>query len=152
MLVVEPRQGGQSMESDIQTDALHALSTKDKLEQRLAVGMHGVPEWKHDEKILYLGEFRERIIRRLTKKQIAQTFIYPEIKEALSHRQSSRMLINGDLSPDFIDKYIHLARQIGKPYTVIHDPELKGETGLVVVSDEAVNVEDIEVRDREIGG
>ncbi|AET68636.1 Protein of unknown function (DUF1694) [Desulfosporosinus orientis DSM 765] len=41
--------------------------------------------WKHDEKILYLGEFRERIIRRLTKKQIAETFIYPEIKEALSH-------------------------------------------------------------------
>lgn len=137
------------MESETQTDALHPFASKDKLEQSLALGMHGVPEWKHEEKILYLGEFRERIIRRLTKKQIAQTFLYPEIKEALSHKQSSRMLLNGDLSPDFINKYIHLAKQIEKPYTVIHDPELKGETGLVVVSDEAVDVENIDVRDRE---
>ncbi|MHB8126681.1 MAG: YueI family protein [Desulfitobacteriaceae bacterium] len=137
------------MESDIQTDALHAWDTKDKLEQRLAVGMHGTSEWKHDEKILYLGEFRERIIRRLTKKQIAQTFVYPEIKEALNHKQSSRMLINGELSSQFTDKYIELARQMKKFYTVIHDPELKGETGLVVMSDEAVDIEDIEVRERD---
>lgn len=89
------------------------------------------------------------VSRRLTKKQVAQTFIYPEVKEALSHKQSSRMLINRDSSPQFTDKYIQLARKAGKPYTVIHDPKLKGETGLVVVSAEAVDVVDIDVRDRE---
>ncbi|WP_088187945.1 YueI family protein [Desulfosporosinus sp. FKA] len=136
------------MESDIQADTLHAWGTKDKIEQRLLVGMHGTPELKHSEKIQYLGEFRERIIKCLTKKQAAQTFIYSEIEDALKHPQAEKMLIDGELSPQFTDKYIQLARQIGKPYTLIHDPELKGETGVVVVSKDAVDVDDIEINDR----
>nr|WP_282433079.1 DUF1694 domain-containing protein [Desulfosporosinus meridiei] len=46
---------------------------------------------------------------------------------------------------------MHLAKQMEKPYTVIYDPELKGETGLVVVSDEAVDVENIDVLDNSSG-
>ncbi|HBW39001.1 MAG: hypothetical protein VR66_19485 [Peptococcaceae bacterium BRH_c23] len=111
--------------------------------------MSGSPELKRDEKSNYLGEFRERIIRILSKKQVAQSFIYPEIIEALNHKQSSRMLINGELRDQLTDKYIALARQIAKPYTVINDPGLKGETGLVVVSDQAVDIDDIEVKTRE---
>lgn len=138
------------MESDIKDDdVLHTLVNKDTTLQRLAAGIHGLPELKRDEKKIYLGEFRERIIRRLTKKQVAQKFIYPEIKEALNHKQSSRMLINGTLGAQFTDKYIKLARQIKKSYTLIHDPELTGETGLVVISNEAVDIDDIEVKNRE---
>lgn len=121
----------------------------DSPEERLAVGMHGIPELKHDEKALYLGEFRERVIRVLSKKQVAQKIVYPEISEALSHYQSSRLLINGELRDQLTDKYIALARQVAKPYTVIHDHELKGEIGLAVVSDKAVNIDDIEVTNRE---
>lgn len=123
------------MESDINANNL----------QRITIGLHGVPELKHDEKMNYLGEFRERIIRRLTKKQLAEKFVYPEIKEALNHEKSSRMLINGTLSPHLTDKYIELARKADKPYTMIHDPNLTGDTGLVVVSDEAVDIQDISV-------
>ncbi len=121
----------------------------DSPEQRLAVGFYGAPELKHDEKVIYLGEFRERVIKILSKKQVAQKFVYSEIIDALSHEQSSKMLINGELRDQLTDKYISLAKQVGKPYTVIHDPELKGETGLVVVSDQAVNIQDIDVRNRE---
>ena len=135
------------MDNNVQTDALHTWVIKDKLEQRLDIGMHGVPELKHDEKIFYLGEFRERVIKCLTKKQVVQTFIYPEIEQALRHKQSSKMLINGDLSPKFTSKYLKLAHQIGKPYTIIHNPEFKGESGLVVISNEAVEVKDIEVKE-----
>ncbi|GAB6156305.1 YueI family protein [Desulfosporosinus burensis] len=137
------------MISDIQTNNSPTLTNMDSPEQRLAEGMHGSPELKRDEKSNYLGEFRERIIRILSKKQVAQSFIYPEIIEALSHKQSSRMLINGELRDQLTDKYIAIARQVAKPYTVIHDPGLKGETGLVVVSDQAVDIDDIEVKTRE---
>ncbi len=121
----------------------------DDTEQRLAVGIHGAPELKREEKRIYLGEFRERIIKILSKKQVSQKFIYPEIIEALNHKQSSKMLIDGELRDQLTDKYIALAKQIRKPYTVIHDPRLKGETGLVVVSDKAVDIDDIEVKTRE---
>lgn len=132
------------MESDHKMNG-NVLVNTDQSIQRIAVGMHGTPELKHDEKMNYLGEFRERIIRRLTKKQVAETFVYPQIKEALNHKKSSRMLINGTLSPQFTNKYIKLARNIKKSYTLIHDPELIGETGLVVVSNDAVDIEDIDV-------
>jgi len=133
------------MESELNADVLNTTLDEETPIQRIAVGMHGVPDLKHNEKINYLGEFRERIIRRLTKKQVAEKFIYPEIKEALNHKKSSRMLINGTLSPQFTNKYIKLARQIKKSYTMIHDPELTGVTGLVVVSNDAVDIEDIDV-------
>jgi len=125
------------------------LMSMDSPEQRIAIGMYGAPELKHGEKDIYLGEFRERIIRVLSNKQVAQKFIYPEIIEALNHEQSSRMLINGELRDQLTDKYIALARQIAKPYTVIYNPQLKGEIGLVVVSDQAVDIDDIEVENRE---
>lgn len=125
------------------------MNTAESPEQRLAVAMSGAPELKRDEKSIYLGEFRERVIRTLSKKQVAQKFIYPEIIEALNHELSSRMLINGELRDQLTDKYIALAKQVAKPYTVIHDPELKGETGLAVISNKAVNINDIEVKNRE---
>lgn len=133
------------MKSDIKTDSLHPSANQDLSAQRLAIGMHGLPELKEDEKNNYLGEFRERIIRRLTKEQITQKYIYPEIKEALTHKKSSKMLIDGTLSSHLTNKYIELARQLKKPYTMVYNPELTGETGLVVVSDEAVDIEDIDI-------
>ncbi|MCB8816040.1 YueI family protein [Desulfosporosinus shakirovi] len=133
------------MESELNADVLPTLVNKDTSLQRIALGIHGIPELKHDEKLNYLGEFRERIILRLTKKQVAEKLIYPEIKEALNHTKNSKMLINGTLSPRFTDKYIEFAREMGKSYTMIHDPELTGETGLVVVSNEAVDIENIDV-------
>ncbi|MCO5388323.1 MAG: YueI family protein [Desulfosporosinus sp.] len=63
----------------------------------------------------------------------------------MNHKKSSKMLINGTLSPQYTDKYIEFAREMGKSYTIIHDPELTGETGLVVVSNEAVDIENIDV-------
>lgn len=137
------------MKSNNQLTNSVTLMNTESPEQRLAVGMSGAPELKRDEKNIYLGEFRERVIRILSKKQVAQKNVYPEIIEALSHKQCLRMLINGELRDQLTDKYIALALKVAKPYTVIHDPQLEGETGLVVISDKAVNIDDIEVKDRE---
>lgn len=133
------------MESDIKTDALHTLANMSKLEQKIAIGTAANPGWKTDETVFYLGELRERVLRRLTIKQVSHTFIYPEIQAALNHIHFSRMLINGNLSDQFTDKYIALALQFSKSYTVVEDPHFEGDTGLIVISDEAVNVEDIDV-------
>jgi len=55
------------------------------------------------------------------------------------------MLINGDLSFKFTDKYIKLAKEVGKPFTTIHDSQLTGDTGLVVISDQAINIKNIDI-------
>lgn len=47
------------MNTDVQREAKSVWDNKGELEKTLAVGIHAVPELKHDEKIYYLGEFRE---------------------------------------------------------------------------------------------
>ena len=137
------------MEQDIQTEALGHWMQKEPLEKMLGVGSYGPPELKHDEKIRYLGQFKERVIRLLTKKQVTEPALYPEIVEALQNPRADKMLINGDLGDVFTAKYQRLARRLQKNYTVTHDPELKGDTGLEVISKDAVEVPDITVRDRQ---
>ena len=71
---------------------------QNELEQRLMVGLHGTPELKHSEKMQHLGQFRERIIRLLTKDQVDDSHVYPEIEEALKEPRASRLHLNGDLA------------------------------------------------------
>ena len=54
-------------EIDYQRDKIGTLSKKSRLEQALTIGIDSVPELKKEEKMLYLGEFKERVIRRLWK-------------------------------------------------------------------------------------
>lgn len=130
---------------DNQRDEIAILSNKSRLEQALAIGVDGAPELKKEEKMFYLGEFRERVIRKLSKNQVANPLVFGEIKEALKDKRTIKMLINGDLSYKFTDKYIKLAKEVGKPYTTIHNSELKGDTGLVVISDQAIDIQNIDI-------
>jgi len=116
-----------------------------EVEQRLITGIHGAPELRRDEKLQYLGEFRERVLKVLSKEQMKNPQPYPEIETALKDPRSSRLLLNGDLDYDFRAKYLKLAHKYAKPYTVINDPELKGDTGLAVISDHAVVADNVKV-------
>lgn len=126
------------------------MEEKGELEQVLMVGIHGAPEVKHDEKIYLLGEFKERIMKKLSTDQVSETAVYPEIIQALKDKRAARLVINGNLSSVFTGKYRKLALEINKPCAVRRDTEFKGDTGLLVVSDEAVNEEEIRVEEREI--
>ena len=119
------------------------LDDPNDVEQRLTVGIHGTPELKPEEKVLYLGEFRERVLKVLTREQVAERAIYPEIEEALKDSRSTRLLLDGDIKYDHRGKYIQLTHKYNKTYTMVNDPKLKGEIGLAVVSDDAVNIENI---------
>lgn len=118
-----------------------------ELEKTLAHGLYGTPELKHDEKIYYLGEFRERVIKMLYRRQVVEPGIYPEIVTALK-TYPAKLIINGVISNTFTEKYQRVCTGLGKKYSVVHDPKFKGEAGLVVVSDHAEDIEDITVPDR----
>lgn len=132
---------------DFYDEAIKNLTKKSELEQTIAFGLHGPPEIKSEEKRQYLGEFRERVLLTLTKAQVMRSAIFPEILEALKDSRSTKMLIYGDIPYRFRNKYQKLATSMGKPFTVIHDPDLKGPIGLVIASDHAVEQEQIQVQD-----
>jgi len=132
---------------DIQRKILGTFAGKGEVEKAISVGMHGAPELKKDEKMHFLGNFKERVIKMLTKDQVKKKSIYPEIITALKNKQASRLLIDGSIDQKYFRKYIDLAKDEGKFFTVIHDPELQGNCGLIVASDSWVDVKEIKVED-----
>jgi len=131
--------------NDLENERLKNFAAKSKMEQTVAVGIKGAPELKYEEKKRHLGEFRERILKLLTIAQVMEDKIYPEIVEALQDQRATKILINGDIAYKFRNKYQKIAHELGKSYTIIHDPELKGDAGLVVAGDRAVDVENINI-------
>ena len=44
----------------------------------------------------YLGEYKERVIVALTKKELSEKYIYPEVKKAVMKKIASQMIISRD--------------------------------------------------------
>lgn len=124
------------------------MEKNNELEQALLIGIHGEPEFKRDERIYFLGEFKERIIRKLSIAQVNESVIYFEIRQALQDEKAVKLILNGNISSSATGKYRELAIKMNKLCTVRSDSEFKGDTGLLVVSDEDVNEEEINVEER----
>lgn len=135
------------MENDIYKEALKKLANKTELEKTISVGLQGPPQLKLEERRNHLGEFRERILVSLSKGQVMKNTIYPEVKKALEDKRSTKMLIHGDIDHRFRGKYQKLASKMDIPYTIVHDPDLEGSIGLIIASDQAIDVESIQVMD-----
>lgn len=138
------------MENDKTRNSAGSWSDHNELEKTITVGIYGTPELKPDEKATYLGEFKERVLVALTKGQMAETAIYPAVIQALQDKRTARMIISGDVSSNDANKYYQAARKYSKPYLIRHDQKYKSNIGLAVVGNDAVDVETIEVVDREV--
>lgn len=114
-------------------------NNKSELEKTIAAGVYGAPELKPDEKSAFLGEFKERVLRALTKAQVEENTVYVEIVLALQDKRAARLIYSGDIDYRYVDKYVKLSRKYGKPYTIRHDQKYKSDIGLLVASNEAVD-------------
>lgn len=133
------------MKSDesIQQEAIKKFEKKDDLSKTLSVGYSGAPELKSDEKRNYIGEFRERVLFALTKDKVGQKKYYTIIEEALKDKRAKKLLMNGNLILDLGHDYRMLADKYKIPHAEVHDKHLTGDIALIVVSDDAVDVENI---------
>lgn len=118
------------------------------MEKIIASGYSGTPELKHDEKMNFLGHFRERVLKAITIEQVKEKGIYQEIETSLQDPRADEMVINGIVGVDAILKYEKVAHSYQKKVTTIHDSQLKGDIGLVVVGKDALDIKDIMVPQR----
>lgn len=122
---------------------------KTDLEQHVEYGVYGTPELKKDEKAQYLGQFRERVIKALTVKQVEEPGVYPAVIGALKDLRAKKLILRRDVDLERAKDYIELARKQGIAFKRVSSPKLKGEIGLVVVSDDAVDELKIRIPSRE---
>lgn len=132
-----------SLNNDLAKDISKEYVGRSELERTISAGIRGTPELKHEEKMSYLGEFRERVLMALTKSQVMESHVYPEIRKSLRDPRASKMLLHGDIAYRYRDKYQKIANQLAKPYTIVYDPQLHEEIGLVIAGDQAIDAENI---------
>lgn len=138
--------GSSRDERDSVKEAAAWAGSHSALERTLQAGIHGAPELRPEEKRYFLGEYRERVLKVLTKKQLGEAEIYDEIRTALADPRADKLVIDGSTPDRHNDKYEKLAASLGKQSTTRRDSELQGDLGLVVVSGRAVDLPDEEIR------
>ena len=90
------------------------------------------------EKNLFLGEYKERIIKALTFEEIKEKGIYYEIEEALENKDVAKMVISRHTDFEAIKKYIEIAKKKKIPYKMIDNLVCSGDIALVVVAKDAI--------------
>ena len=90
------------------------------------------------EKNLFLGEYKERIIKALTFEEIKEKGIYYEIEEALENKDVAKMVISRHTDFEAIKKYIEIAKKKKIPYKMIDNLVCCGDIALVVVAKDAI--------------
>ena len=94
------------------------------------------------EKNLFLGEYKERVIKALTFEEIKEKGIYYEIGKALEDKDVDKMVISRHADFNDIKKYIEIAKQKRVPYKMIDNLAYVGQIALVVVAKDAIVHED----------
>lgn len=108
-------------------------------------GMHGQKEMKAEEKQKYLSALRERVILALTKGQVMKASVYEPAAGLMKQYSGCRLILNGEISYSYLSKYIKMATKNGVPFTIYDHLKTETDIGLVLASDKAVDLEDIEV-------
>ncbi|MGL5232410.1 MAG: DUF1694 domain-containing protein [Fusobacteriaceae bacterium] len=98
---------------------------------------------KQLEKEYYLQEFKERVIISLNKDEVQSEYIYPEIIEALHEPDAVAIKMRRDIELKFLKPYINIAEKLGKKYILVDSSTLMGEVGLVVISKDELDNENI---------
>ncbi len=135
-------------DEDLQQEAIREAGDKSLLEQKAFVGIHGGVELKKGEKNRFLGEFKERVLRALRFDQVEEVGVYSEIITSIKDKEAKRLIIDSRVDLEAARDYINLAREYNLDFKKVSSSDFKGNIGLVVVSDHAVNRDDIYVEDR----
>lgn len=113
----------------------------------LQQGMYGPLETKPDERHLFLGSLRERVLLALTKGQVLRSKPYKEAEQALKNSKNITLLINGELQYQSYSPYIQMANRNGVHCKIVSDLQFHTPLGLVIAADIAVNRELIYIQD-----
>lgn len=112
----------------------------------LQQGIYGAKQIKPDERRKFLGTIRERIIVALTKSQVMERGVYPEVVKLMEENPDASLLLNGDLDYSHLSEYIHCARDKKISFSIVTNQESKTDIGLVLTYSYAIDKEEIYIK------
>ncbi|WP_026478240.1 YueI family protein [Alkaliphilus transvaalensis] len=118
------------------------MPEQDELKKILDFALNGTPELKREEKKIWLGEFRERVIMGLPMEQVLTEDALPYVEEALGDPMAEMLIVNNRIPMGHMGKYMQLAKKMNKEYKSIA-VDHKEAMGVVVASRRAVDREEV---------
>ncbi|ULT57443.1 YueI family protein [Neobacillus drentensis] len=113
------------------------------VEDVLQQGIYGPLETKPEERRKYLGTLRERIIVALTKNQVAETNIYPQVEQSMKEYPQAQLLLNGNMAYEELSKYVKLAAKNKLEHKIVTNKEHDTDIGLVLAMSTAIDKKEI---------
>ncbi|MDN5304574.1 MAG: hypothetical protein PWP46_1460 [Fusobacteriaceae bacterium] len=92
-----------------------------------------------NEKSLYLGEYKERVIAALKKDQILEDDVYQEILDAINSKDAYILKMSRDLELKKLKPYIEEAEKTGLKYQLVDGITYIGDIGLIVAAKDALD-------------
>src|SRR5690625_3162063 len=117
--------------------------TKKSVEDYLMEGIHGPRRPLEEERRIFLGTLRERIVLALTVEQVMTDSGIQKLSEAMKKHPQTKLLLNGQVSYRFSAAEKEIAREHNIPYTVISHEIYETDIGAVLTYDHAINKENI---------
>lgn len=118
---------------------MRGFSKKGDLEKTIAVGIHGAPELRPDEKRRYLGFFRERVIQAVTFEQVRTKEGMQVMTDSLGDARGVELLIHQEARGTAMPLVVQ-ARRKGLDFTIVANPNLIGDVAVALVAKDAVDI------------
>jgi uncharacterized protein YueI len=101
------------------------------------------------EKSFFLGEYKERVIAGLTKLQIIEDAVYPEIIESIKDYRAVILKMARDVPLKKLKPYIKEAERVNLRYELVDGISYMGDVGLIIAAKDALEEqsENIIIRD-----
>lgn len=115
----------------------------ENVEDYLEKGMYGAKEINPEEKKKFLGTYRERVILAMHKEDVLAGKFFEEIKQAMQADPQARLLLNSQLSYDYLRPYIHLAEKYHHAFSLVTRKAEETDVYLVLTATVAVDKETI---------
>ncbi len=124
--------------------------TEKNIQDYLDKGLYGAPQIKPEERDHYLGTFRERVYLTMTVAEMEAKENLPFLKQEIQINPSGKFLINANIADNLQTIYMQLAQEKHCEFTIVNNFSVheKDSLGLVYGADHAVNVKDIDIKQK----
>lgn len=123
--------------------------SKPTAEDYIKQGIYGPKELRPDEKRLFLGTFRERVVIALTQHQVKRDEVVPEVDQLIKQNKEAQLLLNGHIDYSFLSKYVQRANEHGTSYMMVTNKDYNSKYGLVLANDHAIHKENIHLQEED---
>jgi uncharacterized protein YueI len=133
------------IERGVEQAAHDKLRQQNRLQQTLSVGVNGPPELRRGERSAYLGQFPEQVLKAATKQAVSGKTVPEQLIKALSDPRCQHVYLSA-AHMDVAGPIMRLAKQHGLRLTVVQAPDLRGDTAVVLTTNQPHDENDLWVR------